>query len=88
MLREPKFPMPSLWNSLLLYSKNNNDEVYKHTFKTINSILKGGIYDHLGGGISRYSVDKNGKYLTLKKCYMTTVYLLSFYQISIKFQKR
>ena len=59
MLREPKFPMPSLWNSLLLYSKNNNDkEVYKHTFKTINSILKGGIYDHLGGGISRYSVDK------------------------------
>ena len=59
MLREPKFPMPSLWNSLLLYSKNNNDkEVYKHTLKTINSILKGGIYDHLGGGISRYSVDK------------------------------
>ena len=67
MLREPKFPMPSLWNSLLLYSKNNNDkEVYNHTLKTINSILKGGIYDHLGGGISRYSVDKNGKYLTLK----------------------
>ncbi|RPG64195.1 MAG: thioredoxin domain-containing protein [Flammeovirgaceae bacterium TMED290] len=59
MLREPKFPMPSLWNSLLLHSKKNNDkELYNHVLKTINSILSGGVYDHLGGGISRYSIDK------------------------------
>lgn len=59
MLKEPKFPMPSLWNSLLLQSQLYDDnEIYKHVIRTIDAILSGGIYDHIGGGISRYSVDK------------------------------
>jgi len=59
IFREPKFPMPSLWNSLLLHSKLYNDkEIFRHIIKTTDSILSGGIYDHIGGGISRYSVDK------------------------------
>ena len=59
MLKEPKFPMPSLWNSLLLQSHLNDDnEIYEHIIKTTDEILSGGIYDHIGGGISRYSVDK------------------------------
>ena len=59
MLKEPKFPMPSLWNSLLLQSQLYDDnEIYKHVIRTTDTILSGGIYDHIGGGISRYSVDK------------------------------
>ena len=59
MLKEPKFPMPSLWNSLLLQSQLYDDnEIYKHVIRTTDAILSGGIYDHIGGGISRYSVDK------------------------------
>ena len=59
MMREPKFPMPSLWNSLLFYSTQNNDiEVFNHTKNTIDNIINGGIYDQLKGGIARYSTDK------------------------------
>ena len=54
-----KFPMPSLWNSLLFYSYNKNDiEVYNHISNTVDKIIEGGIYDQLKGGFYRYSTDK------------------------------
>jgi len=59
MMREPKFPMPSLWNSLLFYSIQNNDiEIFNHIKNTVDNIINGGIYDQLRGGIARYSTDK------------------------------
>lgn len=59
MIREPKFPMPSLWNSLLFYSSQNNDiEIFNQIKNTIDNIINGGIYDQLRGGIARYSTDK------------------------------
>ncbi len=54
-----KFPMPSLWNSLLFYSYNKNDkEIFNHISNTIDKIIEGGIYDQLKGGFYRYSTDK------------------------------
>ena len=49
----PKFPitLALLFN---LYQKKNLDKV-EHTFKKMGD---GGIYDHLGGGFSRYSTDE------------------------------
>ena len=59
MMREPKFPMPSLWNSLLFYSIQNSDiEIFNHIKNTVDNIINGGIYDQLKGGIARYSTDK------------------------------
>ena len=39
---------------------------------TLDHICEGGIYDHLGGGFSRYSVDERWLVLHLKKCSTTT----------------
>ena len=57
--RVQKFPMPSLWNSLLFYSYNNNDkEIFNHISNTVDKIIEGGIYDQLKGGFYRYATDK------------------------------
>jgi uncharacterized protein YyaL (SSP411 family) len=52
----PKFPMPSLWKSLLLVS-NTHSEVTKLCQETLNKMSMGAIYDVVEGGFSRYSVD-------------------------------
>lgn len=55
----PKFPMPSVWNYLIEYLSFENDgKVKQHLLKTLNKIAFGGIYDHVGGGFARYSVDQ------------------------------
>ena len=56
--RSPKFPMPSIWMFLLRYSHlQNNEEALNHLKFTLNKMAMGGIYDQLGGGFARYSVD-------------------------------
>ncbi|WP_215222915.1 thioredoxin domain-containing protein [Echinicola shivajiensis] len=58
MNRAPKFPMPSIWNFLLDYANIKQDqEVKDKVLFTLKKIGMGGIYDHLGGGFARYSVD-------------------------------
>jgi uncharacterized protein YyaL (SSP411 family) len=54
----PKFPRPAVFNFLLRYwlrnqMKNSLDMVEF----TLRKMARGGIYDHLGGGFHRYSVD-------------------------------
>ncbi len=54
----PKFPMPSNYQFLLKYHHLSGDEKsLEATTLTLDEIAKGGIYDHLGGGFARYSVD-------------------------------
>src|SRR5690606_25372676 len=58
MKRSPKFPMPANWSFLLDYALMKKDEnLQKKVFFTLKKIGMGGIYDHLGGGFARYSVD-------------------------------
>ncbi len=55
----PKFPTPHNLLFLMLYAKqNNNPEVLKMVEKTLLQMRKGGIFDHIGYGFSRYSTDK------------------------------
>lgn len=57
--REPKFPTPHNLLFLMMYSKINNDTLsMKMVEKTLIQMRKGGIFDHIGGGFSRYSTDK------------------------------
>jgi uncharacterized protein YyaL (SSP411 family) len=54
----PKFPRPSVINFLLREWKwSDNDEARDMAFTTLREMAKGGMYDHLGGGFHRYSVD-------------------------------
>ncbi len=53
-----KFPRPVMLNYLLsLYYKDNNTEALDMVTFTLKKMCEGGIYDHLGGGFHRYSVD-------------------------------
>lgn len=55
----PKFPPYGPLNLLLRYYKQTeNSQVLHMVTKTLDEMMKGGIYDQIGGGFSRYSVDK------------------------------
>ena len=54
----PKFPQPSMLMQLWRAWKRLGDEACRDAVTvTLDNICQGGIYDHLGGGFARYSVD-------------------------------
>jgi uncharacterized protein YyaL (SSP411 family) len=54
----PKFPQPSQAGLLLRHAKRFNDAAAKEmVLHTCNRMAAGGIFDQLGGGFARYSVD-------------------------------
>ncbi len=56
--KAPKFPMPNNFRFLLRYGVTYEDqEALEHVRQTLNAMMKGGIYDHVGGGFTRYSTD-------------------------------
>ena len=56
--KAPKFIMPSIWQWLLRYHYlTKNQEALDHIHLTLKKIFYGGIYDQVGGGFARYSVD-------------------------------
>jgi len=80
MARAPKFPMPTNYDFLLSYSKHINDP---YTTEFINTTLMkmayGGIFDQVGGGFSRYSVDAIWKAPHFEKMLYDNAQLLSVY---------
>ena len=56
--RAPKFPQEtSIELVLRAYAERNDPELLKVVTTTLDAMASGGIYDHLGGGFARYSVD-------------------------------
>jgi hypothetical protein len=54
----PKFPRPSIFNFLLRYGRREGKASALEMAKlTLRKMARGGIYDHVGGGFHRYSVD-------------------------------
>jgi len=53
----PKFPQAALFEFLWRYGERGNDQGFALVELTLQHVCEGGIYDHLGGGFSRYSVD-------------------------------
>lgn len=55
----PKFPQPSIlefvWRSA---DRADNADWRNHVLYTLRRMSEGGIYDHIGGGLARYSVDE------------------------------
>ena len=56
--RAPKFMMPVNLNFLLHYATSRkDDQLLEYVNTTLTKMAWGGIFDHVGGGFSRYSVD-------------------------------
>ncbi|WP_108246444.1 thioredoxin domain-containing protein [Muricauda brasiliensis] len=56
--RAPKFMMPNNWDFLLHYATTTNKpEIMEFVDTTLTRMAYGGVYDHVGGGFSRYAVD-------------------------------
>lgn len=54
----PKFPQPMTLEFLLRYYDRTQDEQARHAITfTLERMARGGIYDQIGGGFARYSVD-------------------------------
>tara|TARA_B100001093_G_scaffold518826_1_gene605161 strand:+ start:289 stop:2385 length:2097 start_codon:yes stop_codon:yes gene_type:complete len=78
--RSPKFPIPNNYQFLLKYAHlNNNNEALQHVKLTLDKIAFGGIYDHLGGGISRYSTDNLWKVPHFEKMLYDNAQIVSLY---------
>lgn len=78
--KSPKFPMPSVWQFLATYyHRTQNDEALKHLEFTLEKIADGGIYDHIGGGFARYSVDEEWHIPHFEKMLYDNGQLLSLY---------
>lgn len=55
----PKFPGTMTLNYLLkYYFFTKNEEAREHVLFSLDKMIQGGIYDQLGGGFARYTVDR------------------------------
>ena len=55
----PKFPNSTAFRLFLRQlHTNQNDQYLQMTVHTLSKMAQGGVYDHLGGGFHRYSVDE------------------------------
>jgi uncharacterized protein len=55
-----KFPTPVKWSFLLhQYRKTGDPELGRMVQETCQAMAGGGIYDHVGGGFHRYTVDRD-----------------------------
>ena len=76
----PKFPAPSLPSFLLGYGmKFKDEEAVNMVLHTCERMAAGGIYDQLGGGFSRYSVDRMWLVPHFEKMLYDNAQLLSLY---------
>lgn len=55
----PKFPTPhNLLFLMRYYEKSGDENAMKMVEKTLRQMYRGGMFDHIGGGFSRYSTDR------------------------------
>jgi len=76
----PKFPMPVNLEFLLHYGFQYEDQdILDHVNLTLTSMARGGIYDQVGGGFARYSVDPVWKVPHFEKMLYDNAQLIRLY---------
>ncbi len=78
--RAPKFPLPNNWQFMLRYAhlmKDNAAHVAANI--TLEKMAFGGIYDQIGGGFARYSVDSQWHVPHFEKMLYDNAQLVSLY---------
>lgn len=84
--RIPKFPLPNNWQFMLRYAHLMNDDV-AHTASrvTLQKMAFGGIYDQIGGGFARYSVDGRWHIPHFEKMLYDNAQLVSLYSEAFQY---
>lgn len=78
--RAPKFPLPNNWQFLLRYAHLMNDNAAHVAVNiTLEKMAFGGIYDQIGGGFARYSVDGKWHVPHFEKMLYDNAQLVSLY---------
>lgn len=76
----PKFPMPNNWQFLMRYAFLMQDnDVAQQVKLTLHKMAFGGIYDHIGGGFARYSVDEHWHVPHFEKMLYDNAQLVALY---------
>jgi uncharacterized protein YyaL (SSP411 family) len=83
--RAPKFMMPTNWKFLQRYGFQNNDEnILSQVDLTLTKMAYGGLFDTVGGGFSRYSVDMEWHVPHFEKMLYDNGQLVSLYADAFK----
>jgi uncharacterized protein YyaL (SSP411 family) len=87
--RAPKFPLPNNLCFLLAYGHLFEvQKVLRHVELTLDNIALGGIYDQIGGGWYRYSVDALWKIPHFEKMLYDNAQLVGLYARAFKYMQK
>jgi hypothetical protein len=82
MDKAPKFPMPVIWNFLLHYcARYPEPDLLNQLYLTLDKMAHGGIYDQIGGGFARYSVDEKWFAPHFEKMLYDNAQMISLYSL-------
>jgi uncharacterized protein len=85
----PKFPMPNNYLFLLqYYSRKKKPEILEYIELTLHKMASGGIYDQVGGGFARYSVDDHWHVPHFEKMLYDNAQLVSLYSEAYRLTKK
>jgi uncharacterized protein YyaL (SSP411 family) len=78
--KAPKFPNTGVFELFLRHYRNSKDQHFlEMVTHTLTKMAEGGIYDHLGGGFHRYSVDEKWLVPHFEKMLYDNAQLTRFY---------
>lgn len=84
-----KFPLPNNYQFLIkAYSLTGNEKLLEAVDITLENMAYGGIYDHIGGGFSRYSTDEHWKVPHFEKMLYDNSQLVSLYSEAYRLTKK
>ena len=87
--RAPKFPLPSNYQFLLHYGvRFEHEKTLRHVELTLDKMAMGGVYDQIGGGFTRYSVDLLWKVPHFEKMLYDNGQLISLYANAFRHFKK
>ncbi len=86
--REPKFPLPDNYEFLLQFGVLRKNKFILNFFHlTLHKMAQGGIYDQVGGGFARYSVDRHWHIPHFEKMLYDNSQLISLYSKAYQLTK-
>lgn len=81
----PKFPLPSVFRFLLRqHALSGRDSLLRLATTTLDAMMRGGLYDHLGGGFARYATDAQWRVPHFEKMLYDNAQLASLYSEAYK----
>lgn len=87
--RAPKFPLPSNYEFLLHYGfQYSHEKTLNYVELSLDKMAMGGIYDQIGGGFTRYSVDMLWKVPHFEKMLYDNGQLISLYSNAHSYFKK